>query len=384
MQSFQLPIASTKLKDSLPLLVSSINTVLSNHSGGAFPTANLQRGMLCDRTDEGKLYILTDAVNQAWKVLFNYGAGTATTKEYVDTQRDSRLALAGGTMAGDVVYEADNYASTWARGFRYADAGAVVGAIGAYGGAGSFASLHMRVGPTPWADGFGVLVDAGGVDLFGPVVGNSAWATTGSITCVEAYNTGWWRTTGMTGLYNATYGGGIYMTDTTYVRTYNGKSFACTDAVQVDGVTPQVRLNDTAWGVRYLYQHGGVIGFLSSARGWSFQCDNSGNVIATGNVTAYSDERLKTDIERISGALGKVNSLDGVTFTRVDSGERQTGVIAQQVQAVLPEAVSVAAGKDAILSVAYGQMVGLLIEAIKELNTKVDNQAREIAELRAL
>lgn len=383
MQSFQLPVATTKLKDSLPLLVSSINTVLSNHSGATFPTANLQRGMLCDRTDQGKLYILTDVAAPTWEVLFDYGAGTATTKEYVDTQRDSLLALAGGTMAGNVVYEADNYASTWARGFRYADAGAVVGAIGAYGGAGSFASLHMRVGPTPWANGFGVLVDAGGVDLFGPVVGDSAWSTTGSITCVEAYNTGWWRSTGSVGWFNATHGGGIYMTDTTYVRTYNSKALACTNELLISGNVAQVNLNDTAWGSRFLYHDGGIIGFLTSGGAWAFQCDNSGNVTAVGNVTAYSDERLKTDIERISGALGKVNSLDGVTFTRVDSGERQTGVIAQQVQAVLPEAVSVAAGKDAILSVAYGQMVGLLIEAIKELDAKVDAQARELAELRA-
>ena len=383
MQSFQLPIASTKLKDSLPLLVSSINTVLSNHSGGAFPTANLQRGMLCDRTDEGKLYILIDAVTPTWEVLFDYGAGTATTKEYVEAQRDTRLALTGGTMTGHINYEADNYGAAWASRIGFLDAGVVVGGIGGYGSAaGVFTSLYMRMGASPHTSGYGVNVDAGGVDLFGPVVGDSAWSTSGSITCVEAYNTGWWRSTGNVGWYNATHGGGMYMIDTTYVRTYNSKALACTDSLLVDGATPQVRLNDSGWGVRYLYHDGGIIGFLTSGAAWAFQCDNSGNVTATGNVTAYSDERLKTDIERISGALSKVNSLDGVTFTRVDSGERQTGVIAQQVQAVLPEAVSVAAGKDAILSVAYGQMVGLLIEAIKELDAKVDAQARELAGLR--
>jgi hypothetical protein len=94
-----------------------------------------------------------------------------------------------------------------------------------------------------------------------------------------------------------------------------------------------------------------------------------GSVYAAGNVTAYSDERLKTDIELIPNALSKVCSLRGVTYKRIDSGERQTGVIAQEVQNVLPEAVS----GDEYLGVAYGNMVGILIEAIKELNAKVES-----------
>ena len=58
----------------------------------------------------------------------------------------------------------------------------------------------------------------------------------------------------------------------------------------------------------------------------------------------------------------------GVTYDRIDTGERQTGVIAQEVQAVLPEAVR----GDDILGVSYGNMVGILIEAIKELNIKIN------------
>lgn len=94
-----------------------------------------------------------------------------------------------------------------------------------------------------------------------------------------------------------------------------------------------------------------------------------GNITATANITAYSDIRLKTDIEVIPDALNKVLSLRGVTYERTDSGERQTGVIAQEVQAVLPEAVI--QGEE-YLSVAYGNMVGLLIEAVKELKAEVD------------
>lgn len=87
-----------------------------------------------------------------------------------------------------------------------------------------------------------------------------------------------------------------------------------------------------------------------------------GAVYAAGNVTAYSDIRLKTDIQTIENALEKVCAIRGVTYLRIDSGERQTGVIAQEVQKVLPEAVS----GDEYLGVAYGNLAGLLIEAIKE------------------
>ena len=93
------------------------------------------------------------------------------------------------------------------------------------------------------------------------------------------------------------------------------------------------------------------------------------NVLATGNVSAYSDARLKTDLVRIDDALYRVSGLAGYTFTRTDSGERQTGLLAQDVQKVLPEAVSEA--ENGTLSLAYGNLAGLLVEAIKELAVEV-------------
>ncbi len=94
---------------------------------------------------------------------------------------------------------------------------------------------------------------------------------------------------------------------------------------------------------------------------------------SASNITAYSDRRVKTNIERIDDALSKVCQLNGYTFDRTDiECDRQTGVIAQEVLEVLPEAV-VESGSDADhYAVAYGNMVGLLIESIKELNEKVE------------
>ena len=93
-----------------------------------------------------------------------------------------------------------------------------------------------------------------------------------------------------------------------------------------------------------------------------------GSVTASGNVTAYSDARLKTDLEVIPNAIEKVQQLTGYTYTRTDSGERQTGIIAQDLIKVLPEAVN---DSGEYMSVAYGNIVGLLVEAIKELRAEV-------------
>lgn len=101
-----------------------------------------------------------------------------------------------------------------------------------------------------------------------------------------------------------------------------------------------------------------------------------GSITASGNVLGYSDKRVKSYIEVIPDALAKVKKLRGVTFNRTDMNNmRQTGVIAQEVEAVLPEAVCTSENGDIkdFKSVAYGNLVGLLIEAIKEQQQQMDN-----------
>jgi hypothetical protein len=99
--------------------------------------------------------------------------------------------------------------------------------------------------------------------------------------------------------------------------------------------------------------------------------DDNGDFTATGNITAYSDERVKTNIEVIPDALNKVKSISGYTFDRTDvECDRQTGVIAQELLKVLPEAVRYDEVEDKY-SVNYGATIGLLIEAIKELEKRI-------------
>jgi hypothetical protein len=94
------------------------------------------------------------------------------------------------------------------------------------------------------------------------------------------------------------------------------------------------------------------------------------NLTCGGNITAYSDERLKTDVATIQNALDLTTKLRGVRFTK--DGRVNVGVIAQETQQVLPEVIVESNNADKLLSVAYGNIVGLLIEAIKELNQKID------------
>ena len=86
---------------------------------------------------------------------------------------------------------------------------------------------------------------------------------------------------------------------------------------------------------------------------------------AVGNITAYSDQRLKSDIKTIDNALDKVSQMRGVTFIKDD--KLSSGVIAQEMEQVAPELVMDGEYK----SVAYGNTVGYLIEAIKELKAEV-------------
>lgn len=131
---------------------------------------------------------------------------------------------------------------------------------------------------------------------------------------------------------------------------------------------------------------GGASGQNLSLYKTSASTSSPANLLCYGDVTAFSDERLKTDIEIIGNAVSKVRQLRGVTFKRKDlpkSAPRQTGIIAQDLNKVLPEAVrSVPKVEKAgetpgeYLTVAYGNVIGLLIEAIKEQQIMIEKLAR--------
>jgi hypothetical protein len=175
-------------------------------------------------------------------------------------------------------------------------------------------------------------------------------AETGSVSCSN-----WFRSNGDSGWFNAQHSGGIHMSDTTWVRIYNSKAFYVAN-----------------------------------------------QIAATGDITAYySDERLKTKTGSLDNAVAKIQSLNGFTYVENDlarelgykNNKQQVGVSAQEVQAVLPEAVSLApvdyetledgtivskTGEN-YLTVDYSRLVPLLIEAVKEQQAQIDELKNMLA-----
>jgi len=101
---------------------------------------------------------------------------------------------------------------------------------------------------------------------------------------------------------------------------------------------------------------------------------SSGAITSTGNVTAYSDERLKTNIQTLDGK--KALQMRGVSF--IKDGEEGSGVIAQEIEEIAPELVLTADDEMGTKSVAYGNLVGYLIEAIKDQQQQIDELKAKI------
>jgi hypothetical protein len=140
----------------------------------------------------------------------------------------------------------------------------------------------------------------------------------------------------------------------------------------------------------YFYHHVGnnCMGIGTSSTSSSYYMYVGGSIYSTGDVVAYSDGRKKTNIVTVDSALDKVAKLRGVYYNRIpesdpkiDPDRREIGVIAQEVNEVLPEVVTYAKDVDEY-GVKYGNFAGLFIEAFKELQAEVKSLHAEVLELR--
>ena len=131
------------------------------------------------------------------------------------------------------------------------------------------------------------------------------------------------------------------------------------------GSTASISINNTG---------NGYVGIgVNSA---SYPLDVNGTIRATGDVIAYSDERVKENIKTIDNSLEKVSKLRGVEFNKIGDDVKSIGVIAQEIEKILPEVVK--EDDKGMKSVAYGNISGLLIEAIKELKNEIEQLKKQI------
>ena len=130
------------------------------------------------------------------------------------------------------------------------------------------------------------------------------------------------------------------------------------------------------------------IGFLNPSGSWSSRTDSSGNFTATGSVTAYSDKRLKENFINIEHPLEKIKKLNGGTFTwktgidaiKIKAGRLDYGIIADEVQEIMPELVIDITELDGSVykTVDYTKIIPLLIEAIKEQQIQIEELQTKI------
>ena len=156
----------------------------------------------------------------------------------------------------------------------------------------------------------------------------------------------------------------------------------------------QGEYNKIQWHSSHLYLQNNGGGYLLILRrgdgGERFYCDYNGNVTASGNITAYSDQRLKTNIETIANPLELVNKLRGVTFDWIETGKHSYGLIAQEVEQVIPELVLETTNGNTetdvsttVKSVDYSKLVSVLIEAVKEQQQQIDKLTKLVETLLA-
>ena len=137
-------------------------------------------------------------------------------------------------------------------------------------------------------------------------------------------------------------------------------------------------------GSHFYLKLGSSIGnfYIQDGSTTRFTFDDAGHFTATGDINSSSDIRLKTNIKTLTNSLDRVLQMRGVEYDRIDlEGKHQIGVIAQEVEEVAPELVSVS-DDDGMKSVSYGNITAILIEAMKEQQEQIEQLKQEINELK--
>lgn len=123
-------------------------------------------------------------------------------------------------------------------------------------------------------------------------------------------------------------------------------------------------------------------GYFTSTVTFDSNVNVNGLLSTRGNIASLSDQRLKTNLTTITNPMDRISHLTGYTYDRIDLGYRECGLIAQDVQKVLPEVVfSHPENKD--LTISYGNLAALFVEGMKELQNKIHALEQEVAYLKA-
>ncbi len=308
----------------------------------------------------------------------NVGIGTtspATNLEISDasgsvlTLRRADTYLGSGNVIGDINFDADVAGSTIAsiKG-RAEETGTTKSFLAFYTNNGSSTTQSMRIDSSGNV-GIGVTAPASALQVAGDilpsadntgVIGNTAytWAN-GQFTNLSVNST-------LTVVSTLNVRSAIDLADSDVLRFGSSDDFK----MYYDGAANEMEFEMEASCNQIRVHDNGTTRFTFAR--------STGNFTATGDVVAYSDARVKENVKTIDNALDKIMSMRGVSYNRTDTEDKtkKVGVIAQEIQQVLPEVVLVQA--DGMLGVSYGNIFGVLIEAIKEQQQQIDELKKRL------
>jgi len=152
--------------------------------------------------------------------------------------------------------------------------------------------------------------------------------------------------------------------DGTEIATFNNASNTLEIETKVSDADFVVKGNDGGSGITAL----------------TIDMSSAGAATFNNDVTAFSDKRLKTDISPIENALEKVMQMQGVYYKRndVENARTQVGVLAQDMEGIVPEVVLTADDEMQTKSVDYGKLTAVLMEAVKQLSNEVTHLKQQI------
>ena len=335
-----------------------------------FPSASTYHGAIAHSHLDGAMYF---AHGGSWSKLANSatipsgnqiidwtssGAGTIHASNYTDTDTDTTYTAGTGIDLTGTVFSTDSTIATKA----YADAAVAVLTSGASAAFDTLVEIKN-------------LADAGDSTLNTAINNLNHDSLSGFVANEHidwsASSAGTIHASNYTNTGNTTYtaGANLSLTGTVFANTAPDQTVALTGtgATSITGTYPNFTITSTDTDTNTTYTAGN--GLTLTGTEFTMSGSYTGNFTATGDITAYSDRRLKRNIETISDPLDIVTKLRGVKFEK--DGRHSTGVIAQEVEEVLPEVVHTDA--EGMKSVAYGNVVGVLIEAIKDQQAQIDD-----------
>ena len=247
-------------------------------------------------------------------------------------------------------------------------------------------------------DGSGSGLDA---DLLDGLQPKSSSGSTGANQILRSHSNNYfyhnsWIQVGGSGLFSTTTNGAHFNPNTTtsYGTWRSSGSRGGYDGIVFDGGGDVAIMYDgsgngglyrQANGRWHIYHHVGnnCLAVGGSSTSSTYELYVHGDIYATANITAYSDARIKENVVTIDSALEKVESMRGVYYNKIDDPDKtkEVGFIAQEVNEVIPEAVTYAEDVDQY-GVKYANITALLVESVKELSQQVKDLQAEVKELK--